>query len=175
MRRATRYTAGRFPVKPVALVGFMGAGKSTVGALLAERLGVGFADLDDEIERAWGPIPDQIATDGEAAFRAREAEVVRRLCGDPVGVLATGGGAWVDPDSRAGLQQAYVTVYLRAPLAVLAERGGASGRPLWDERVAERFAARQPLYEQAAYGVDTVGVAPRIVVERIVALLEEGA
>ena len=176
MRRGTRYTAGRFrdhpratAVRPVALVGFMGAGKSTVGELLAARLGCPFVDLDAELERAFGPIPEQLARDGEPAFRAREAAAVRRLCRRPVGVLAPGGGAFMDPESRARLQGAWVTVYLRAPLDTLASRVGGGARPLWDERVAERFAARAATYEQAAHVIDTRGLSPEQVAGRVVA------
>ncbi len=142
------------PARPVVLVGFMGAGKSTVGTRLAARLGVELVDLDRVLEEAWGPLPEQLARGGEAQFRAREAEAVRRWCLAPSGVLATGGGAWIEPASRARLLDAGVTVYLRAPLEVLRERAGGSGRPLWDEHVADRLAARLPLYELAEVHVD---------------------
>ena len=87
----------------VAIGGFMGSGKSTVGERLARRLGVRFVDMDTVLEEAHGPISEQFARDGEGSFRERERALVRRLCADdtPV-VVATGGGVWEDEESRSG-------------------------------------------------------------------------
>ena len=160
----------------VALVGFMGVGKSTVGRVLATRLGLPFIDTDEVLVQRFGNIAVQMKRDGEAAFRAREAAVVAELCDGEPRVVATGGGAFVDPASRRRLQHAYLTVHLAAPLAVLAERvGGEAGRPLWDASVAARYAARQSVYAEAAVQVDTEGLTPdEVVVAVLTAVADEG-
>lgn len=140
----------------LALVGFMGAGKSTVGRALAHRLCLPFVDTDDRLASRFGAIVDQIR-DGEASFRHREAEIVAELCDGVPRVLATGGGAFLHPESRERLAANYITVYLEASLEVLATRVQGSGRPLWDEEVSSRFLARQPLYETADHTVPTGG------------------
>lgn len=148
--------AGR-ATRGVVLGGFMGTGKTTVGRALAARLALPFVDLDDELERRHGPIPVQIAT-GENGFRAREAALIEELCDGVPRVIATGGGAWVDPANRARLAASYRTVVLTAPLDVLGERvrsgGGEAGRPLWDDRIEARLLQRQPAYADAEVHVD---------------------
>src|SRR5690606_38247935 len=101
----------------------MGVGKSTVGRRLANRLGLPFADGDDEIERAAGMSVSEIfATMGEAAFREGEARVMRRLLEGPRMVLATGGGAVLNPETRELLKANAVMVWLRADLKTVAMR-----------------------------------------------------
>ena len=109
--------------RTLALVGLMGAGKTTVGRRLAAALGAHFVDADHEIERAAGlSVPDIFKLYGEAEFRRGEREVICRLLREPPMVLATGGGAFVDPGTRARLKQHAVTVWLKAPLEVLMRR-----------------------------------------------------
>ncbi len=153
----------------VALGGFMGVGKSTVGRALAERLALPFVDLDAVLEAEHGPIVEQLAGDGEARFRLREREAIQRLVEGAPCVLATGGGAWVDPANRAALRRAFHLVVLDAPLATLAQRvGGDPARPLWDDAVEARYAARRSAYADADLRVDTGVGDPSTAVEEIV-------
>ena len=109
--------------RTIALVGLMGVGKSTVGRRLAARLGLPFADGDDEIEQAAGMSVSEIfATMGETAFREGEARVMRRLLEGPPIVLATGGGAVLNDETRALLKDRATMVWLRADLKVVAAR-----------------------------------------------------
>jgi shikimate kinase len=141
----------------LVLVGLMGAGKSTVGPCCAERLGRPFVDTDDEIvTRAAMPFDEIWSTGGEARFRELEREVVADVCAspDPL-VIATGGGAIVDPDNRRRFKAAGVVVWLHAPTAVLAARvGDGSTRPLLAGdpagALARLGAARQEAYESSA-------------------------
>jgi shikimate kinase/3-dehydroquinate synthase len=143
------------PLRHVALGGFMGVGKSTVGRAVAARVGWPFVDLDATIEARHGPIPDLFEALGEAGFREIEASALRDVLAGPPAVIATGGGAWVDPGNRAALRASAFTAVLHAPLDVLAGRVAGSGRPLWDEAVAARYAARQPAYADADLQIDT--------------------
>jgi shikimate kinase len=153
----------------IALIGFMGSGKTTVGRALAARLGWPFVDLDAELAAAFGPIADQIARDGEPAFRARERARALALCDGQRRVLATGGGTWLDASVRLAIGGAYRTAWLDVPLDVVAGRvGDGEGRPLWDDRVGVRYEERRPLYAEAALRVD--GDAPvDAIVDRILA------
>src|SRR5687767_6506718 len=108
----------------IALVGFMGAGKTSVGRVLAARLAWPFADTDEILAVRHGAIALQVARDGLQAFREREVALVRELCDGVVRVLATGGGTFADPASRATLRASYRTVWLDAPLEALRERVG---------------------------------------------------
>ena len=118
--------------KTVVLVGLMGAGKSTVGRRLAEALGVGFVDSDDEIETAAGmKIPDIFERFGEDHFRDGENKVIARLLTDEPRVLATGGGAYMSDVNRAEIAAHGVSVWIKADLETLWERvQGKPGRPL---------------------------------------------
>ncbi|HEX6971392.1 MAG TPA: 3-dehydroquinate synthase [Limnochordia bacterium] len=139
----------------IVLIGCMGAGKSAVGRVVAERLGRPFIDTDAEIERRAGrSIPEIFASEGEAGFRAREREVIRWAAGQAGAVIASGGGAVCDQANWEAWRTAFV-VWLRAPLAVLWERvRHDTGRPLLarsDPRaaLAELCAQREPLYARA--------------------------
>jgi shikimate kinase len=111
------------PERTIALVGLMGVGKSTVGRRLAQRLGLPFEDGDEAIETAARmSVSDIFAQLGEAEFRAGEARVMRRLLEGPRIVLATGGGAILNPDTRALLKERATTVWLKADLNVVAQR-----------------------------------------------------
>jgi len=139
----------------VALGGFMGTGKSAVGAKLASVLGVPFVDMDDVLTSRFGPIIEQFARDGELVFRERERQLVRELADGAHRVVATGGGVWQCRENREMLARCYRTVVLTAPLAVLRRRIGVDPeRPLWDDAVEDRYRARQATYADAQVRVD---------------------
>lgn len=151
-------------MKPVFLVGLMGAGKTTVGRMLAKRLKADFIDADHEIEARTGvPIPTIFEIEGETGFRRRESQVIDDLTQLPAVVLATGGGAVLDPENRKRLHERGQVVYLYAQPEVLYERTRQDkGRPLLqvDDRLAklrELFALRDPLYRETAHLVIEVG------------------
>ncbi|WUR12757.1 bifunctional shikimate kinase/3-dehydroquinate synthase AroKB [[Empedobacter] haloabium] len=147
----------------VFLVGLMGAGKTTIGRMLARKLGMRFVDSDHEIEaRTGATIPWIFEIEGEGSFRRREAEVIRELCGQEGIVLATGGGAILNPESRALLQQRGTVIYLRASIgSILARTSHDKNRPLLQtadprRKLEELLAQREPLYlEMAHLVVDT--------------------
>lgn len=118
--------------RSVVLVGLMGAGKSCIGRRLAGRLGVPFVDADSEIEAAAGcSISDIFARFGEPAFRDGERRVVCRLLDGPLCVLATGGGAFMDAETRRLIKEKSISVWLRADLDLLTKRtAGRDHRPL---------------------------------------------
>lgn len=152
----------------IALTGFMGAGKSTIARRLADRTGLPWLDLDELLVARWGPIPAQFARDGEAVFRAREAQLIDELCDGVPRILALGGGAYVARANRDRLRGHYVTVFLDVPLETLRERvGGDAGRPLWDDAVEARFRARQASYAEADRVVAAGAMSPDAVVDRI--------
>src|SRR3990167_4452628 len=116
-------SAPAYAGRTIALVGLMGAGKSTVGRRLAEKLGRDFYDSDTEIEKAAGlSISDIFALHGEADFRRGEKQVLKRMLDLAPHVLATGGGAFLDPDTRALMKEKAVTVWLNADLETLWRR-----------------------------------------------------
>ena len=136
----------------IVLAGFMGAGKTTVGRLLAAKLGVPFADSDQVIEeRAGKPVHRIFADDGEPAFRRLEHDVIAELLAGPDLVLAVGGGAAAEPGTRDLLAAAPV-VYLRVSYAEAMRRvGGDRGRPMLARTdVGQLYAERDPLYRAAA-------------------------
>src|ERR1700755_3469887 len=128
--------------KTVALVGMMGAGKTSIGRRLSARLEVPFADADHEIETAAGmAISEIFAKYGEPEFRRLERSVIARLLHDPPHVLATGGGAYMDENTRAAMRAGTFTIWLKAPVEILLgrvrkrqaqDKGGEQGqtRPL---------------------------------------------
>ncbi|KQZ65482.1 shikimate kinase [Sphingopyxis sp. Root1497] len=142
--------------RPIVLVGLMGSGKSTIGRRLASRLGMRFADADDEIERAAGmTISEIFARFGEAQFRDGERRVIARLLtGKPL-VLATGGGAFMNEETRALIKQASLSIWLDADIPTLVERvGRRSHRPLLKNRdpgevLRELAVVRNPIYAEA--------------------------
>jgi shikimate kinase/3-dehydroquinate synthase len=157
----------------VALGGFMGAGKSTVGRKLAARLGLPFADTDEILAARFGPIPTQLARDGEPAFRARERAVIAELADGVPRVVATGGGAWVDPANRDALRRDHRLVVLTAPLDVLRGRVGAGvDRPFWGQADV-LLAARAGAYADAERTIDTAAADADDVVAQLAAWLAE--
>ncbi len=156
----------------VALTGFMGAGKTTVGQALAAAMGVGFLDVDAALVEAHGPIARQFREDGEAVFRAREASVVQGWVDQEAsGIVALGGGAWHGPAVREALWGRAATVFLDVPLDVARERvGEGPWRPLWDGGVAARFHSRQAAYRESSLRVDA-SVPLASVVEHILSKL----
>jgi shikimate kinase len=166
------------PAKTVALVGLMGAGKTSIGRRLAQRLGLPFIDADAEIEAAAGQSVEEIfQRHGEAAFRDGERRVIARLLDTPAHVLATGGGAFMDPSTRALLRARAITIWLRADLELMLARVARRGnRPLLkggDPRaVLERLIAeRYPVYAEADITVDSIDAPPEMTVERVLAAL----
>lgn len=166
--------------RPVAvLIGPPGAGKTTVGGLLAAELGVGFRDVDHDVEAAAGkPISDIFVDDGEEVFRALESDAVARALAAHDGVLALGGGAILAPASRAALR-GHRVVYLQVGLADAVDRVGLNtARPLlaMNPRATLRrqLAARAPLYaEVAAITVVTDGRTPDQVTADVLAHLAQ--
>jgi shikimate kinase len=165
--------------RTIALVGLMGVGKSTVGRRLAKRLGLPFADGDIEIEAAAAMTVSEIfAQLGEAEFRAGEARVLKRLLYAPRMVLATGGGAVLNPETRAELKARAVTVWMRADLETVAGRvQRRDTRPLLRgrdplEALKAMAEARYPFYACADVVVDVAGGAHAEAVEGIVRALE---
>jgi shikimate kinase len=151
-----RALANRLGGRPLVLVGMMGAGKTTVGRRLANRLGRQFMDSDEEIERAAQmSIPEIFEQRGEPEFRAGEMRVISRLLKENNVVLATGGGAFVNPDTRALVKAEAVSVWLRADLDVLFERvSRRANRPLLKTAdpkatLEKLIADRYPIYEEA--------------------------
>jgi shikimate kinase len=166
--------------RPVVLVGLMGVGKSTVGRRLAKRLGLPFIDSDSAIEDAAGCSPAEIFERyGEQDFRDGERRLVARLIEGEIRVIATGGGAYVDPRTRELLNERAITIWLDAPVDILADRTSRrdtraqlrQGDPKSTlERLSEE---RRPSYEQAHIHVKSGEGAHREVVEAIVDALEK--
>lgn len=162
----------------VVLVGPMGVGKSTVGRLLADRLGVGYRDSDDDIVAGQGrAVSDIFVEDGEPAFRALEKEAVRRALAEHGGVLALGGGAVLDADTRA-LLAAPPVVYLSMDVEEAVRRTGLNAaRPLLAvnprKQWRELMEARRHLYEEVATAVvATDGRTPEEVAQAVLDAVE---
>ncbi len=158
----------------------MGAGKSTVGRIVAERLGKPFVDTDEEVERVSGAtVAAVFALHGEAEFRRRESQVLAEVLAGAPGVVAVGGGAVLDPANRAAMHRAGTVLWLRARPATLARRvGRGQDRPLLageeggpGAAVARIDAERRPLYAEVADEVlDVDDLDADAVAERVLAL-----
>lgn len=158
--------------KTVALVGLMGAGKSSVGRRLAQRLALPFVDADLEIEAAAGASIEEIfERHGEAAFRDGERRVIARLLAGPPQVLAAGGGAFMDDETRRLMREQAITLWLRAGIEVLLARvARRNNRPLLKNRnpreVLERLMAeRHPFYAEADIIIDSLDGPPEATLE----------
>jgi shikimate kinase len=172
------------PDRCIVLVGLMGAGKTTVGRRLAKRLALPFIDSDEEIERAADhSISEIFDRFGEPSFRDGERRVLRRLIGGPPKVIATGGGAFMDTETRALVLDQAIAVWLRAGLETLAERALRRGhRPLLKDKdplqtLASLAAVRDPVYAEAPIHIRSDGFSQEQAVDAILAALaqEEGA
>ena len=163
------------PPRRVVLVGFMGSGKTTVGALVAALLGWRFHDMDALLEARSGlSVPDAFRTRGEAWFREQETALARELSSQAEVVIAAGGGAFAVEETRAALQEGAVTVWLRCGLDTLLGRIPLDGtRPLARDRATMRklFAQRDPLYRLADRHVDASQGPPESVARAVVAAL----
>jgi len=176
---AKRAAAGTIqPARSIVLVGLMGAGKTKIGRRLAIRLALPFFDSDQEIEAAAGETIEEIfANRGERVFRDGERRVIARLLAGPVHVLATGGGAFMDPATRRVIGRRGVSLWLRADLDVLASRvSRRNDRPLLktgDTRaiLAELIAQRYPVYVEADVIIDSGEGSPELTVSRAIAAL----
>src|SRR5579859_880251 len=161
--------------RTIALVGLMGVGKSSVGRRLANALEMPFRDADSEVEVAAGRSVNDIFADlGEAAFREGERRVIARLLDQEPHVLATGGGAFIAPETRTLIKSKAVSVWLKADLAVLARRVSRKDtRPLLVGKnpleVLQRLAqARYPAYAEADVIVETGDVAHHVAVAQVI-------
>jgi len=164
--------------RTIALVGLMGVGKSSVGRRLANALSLPFRDADVEVEAAAGrSIPDIFAELGEAAFREGERRVIARLLDEPPHVLATGGGAFMDPRTRALIKANAISIWLKTDLDVLARRlARKDNRPLLAGKdpmavLREQAAARYPAYAEADLTVETGDAAHHVTVDQLLRAL----
>jgi shikimate kinase len=164
--------------RSVVLVGMMGAGKSSVGRRVGLRLGIPFVDADAEIEKAAAmTIPDIFATRGEAEFRAGEARVIARLLESAPQVLATGGGAFMNPDTRAAIAAKGISIWLKAELEVLMKRiRRRHDRPLLKTEdpgatLHRLMEEREPVYALADLTVQSREVLHDRIVDEIVSAL----
>jgi len=162
----------------VVLIGLMGAGKTAIGRRLATRLGLNFVDADTEIEQAAGrSISDIFADHGESHFRNGERRVITRLLGDGPQVLATGGGAYMNDETRKTIAECGVSVWLKADLKVLMERVvRRDHRPLLktkdpDAVMKRLMDERYPVYSSSNITVRSRDVPHEVIVDEIMAAL----
>jgi shikimate kinase len=170
--------AAKLAGRSLVLVGMMGAGKSAIGRRLAVRIGLSFVDVDTEIEtRAGMTISDYFDKYGEAAFRAGEVRVISRLLDQGPQVLATGGGAFMNPDTRAAIRAKAVSIWLKADFDVLFRRiKRRTDRPLLKAadpaQVLKRLLdEREPIYAEADETILSRDVAHDLIVDEIIAVL----
>lgn len=164
----------------VALVGMMGAGKSSLGRRLAGRLEVPFYDADIEIAKAAGcSIPEIFRRYGETAFRDCERKVLARLLAEPPHILATGGGAFMNEETRNRIESNAISMWIKAPVEVLAARVSRKGdRPLLkggdpQEILTRLLAEREPFYTLADMTVVSENVPHEVTVERMLECLKQ--
>lgn len=164
--------------RTIALVGLMGVGKSSVGRRLASAIGLPFRDADAEVEAAAGRSVSEIfETLGEAAFRDGERRVISRLLEGPPHVLATGGGAFMNPETRSLIKARAISVWLKADLVTLARRiGRKDSRPLLAgkdplEVLRAQAEARYPFYAEADLTVETHDTAHLVTVDQVIRTL----
>lgn len=178
--KSQRYAALREALgrRSIVLIGLMGAGKSAIGRRLATKLGLPFTDADAEIEAAAGKtISDIFAEHGEPYFRDGERRVIARLLRNGPQVLATGGGAYMHPQTREAVRQHGISVWLKADVDVLLQRiGRRDNRPLLmagDRRsiLEELVRVRHPVYAQADITVFSRDVPHEVIVGEIIAAL----
>jgi shikimate kinase len=169
--------------RTVALVGMMGAGKTSIGKRLAGRLDVGFCDADHEIEAAAGmTVAEVFAKYCEPEFRRLERSVIARLLAKPPHVLATGGGAYMDESTREAMRQQAFTIWLRAPIEILLGRVRKrqehdQSRPLLNNddmrgTLERLLAVREPVYCQADMILDSADEPHGVLLDKVVAALK---
>jgi shikimate kinase len=165
--------------KTLVLVGMMGAGKTSVGRRLAAVLGVPFRDADTEIETAAGcSVAEIFERHGEAAFRDGERKVLNRLLTEPPHILATGGGAFMDSDTRARIKESAISIWLKADVDLLVQRvGRKETRPLLRNAdphatLTRLLTEREPVYALADIVVESNEGPHDTVVKRILSALE---
>jgi shikimate kinase len=161
--------------RTIVLVGLMGAGKTSIGRRLAEKMNLHFVDADHEIERAAGKsIPDIFAEHGEAHFRDGERKVIARLLENGKQVLATGGGAFMNEDTRSAIKQHAISIWLKADLQLLLKRvGKRGGRPLLEnndpaEVLQSLIDKRYPVYAEADITVESADVQHTAMVNEVI-------
>lgn len=164
--------------RPIVLTGMMGAGKTVMGRRLASHLGIDFVDSDIEIETAAGmTIPDIFARHGEPFFRDRENRVVGRLIGGGQRVVATGGGAFIHPSTRAAIKSGSLSVWIKADFDVLMRRvRKRSNRPLLrtpdpEGTLKRLMAERYPVYAEADVTVDSRDCSHEVMVDAMAAAI----
>jgi shikimate kinase len=169
---------GFTPSRTIVVVGLMGAGKTKIGRRLAARLNLPFFDSDTEIEAAAGETIEEIFHNrGESVFRDGERRVIARLLAQPTHVLATGGGAFMDPATRALIARRGVSVWLRADLDILVARvARRTNRPLLQQQdpravLAGLIERRHPIYAEADIVIDSGEGAPELTTTRVIGAL----
>jgi shikimate kinase len=169
----------RLGERSIVLVGLMGCGKSSVGRRLASRLGLSFVDADEEIERvAAKSIVEIFADHGEAYFRDGERRVIARLLASGPQVLATGGGAFINPDTRTNIRERGISIWLRADLPVLMRRvSKRDTRPLLknadpEATMRDLMTKRYPTYAEADMIIESRDVPHDVIVNEVIAALK---
>ena len=164
----------------IVLIGLMGAGKTTIGKRLAKQIGREFVDSDAEIEQAAAcSIADIFAIHGETIFRDLEKRVIKRLLETPNTVLATGGGAWMQPEVRAMIKENAVSIWLKADLDTLTERvERRDHRPLLEqgdkrEILSGLMEKRYPIYAEADLTVESGAGPHEEVVDKVVQTIQD--
>lgn len=167
------------PSRSIVLVGLMGAGKTNIGRRLANRLHLPFIDADSEIEAAAGATIEEIfQRHGEAYFRDGERRVIARLLDGPVHVMAAGGGAFMDAQTRARIRERAISIWLRADIELLLARvARRDNRPLLkdgDRRaiLAALIEKRHPIYAEADIVVDSIDGPPELTLGKVVSELK---
>jgi shikimate kinase len=166
------------PLSRIVLIGFMGAGKSTVGPQVAQLLGWRFLDMDLLIEERVGlRVPEIFRQQGEDVFRSEEERIANEVAQESQVVLAAGGGAFTFPQTRQALQTGAFTVWLRCDLPQILARIALDGsRPLAPDRetISRLYAERQPSYRLADWIVDTTTTGPDAVARAVVDAFRDG-
>ena len=168
--------------RALVMVGLMGCGKSAVGRRRAAKLALPIVDADEEIEKAAGKsIHDIFAEHGETHFRERECKVIARLLGQGPQVLATGGGAFINPETRANIRSHGISIWLKAELPVLMKRvGKRDTRPLLktgdpEATMRQLIESRYPIYAEADLIVESRDVAHEVMVSDVIQALRNSA
>lgn len=178
--QSSSISSGFNPTQSIILIGMMGAGKSSVGRRLAAKLALPFVDADAEIEAAAGMSISRLMSDyGEPEFRRLEKRVMARLLEAPMQVLSTGGGAFINDETRGLIRQKGISVWLKADTEILLERAlRHDNRPLLQqgdprEIMSRLLKEREPIYEQADITVESDGRPVDETVDRMIKALKE--